>query len=75
MRFDINDIDSDPRERDAALAWLRRNEPVSWDERNGFWLATRHADVREVAKQPEIYSSAPKGPCGVRRPPPPGGPR
>jgi cytochrome P450 family 142 subfamily A polypeptide 1 len=62
VRFDINDVDSDPRERDAALAWLRKNEPVSWDERNGFWLATRHADVREVAKQPEIFSSAPKGP-------------
>ena len=62
MRFDINDVDSDPREREAALAWLRRHEPVSWDEKNGFWLAARHADVREVAKQPEVYSSALKGP-------------
>jgi len=60
--FDIDDMRSDPQEREAALVWLRRNDPVHWDAKNGFWLATRHADVREIAKNPEIYSSEPKGP-------------
>jgi cytochrome P450 family 142 subfamily A polypeptide 1 len=62
MHFDVNDLDTDPRERDAALAWLRRHDPIHWDAKNGFWLATRHADVREISKHPEVYSSEAKGP-------------
>jgi cytochrome P450 len=62
MGFDINDLDSDPALRDAELARLRREDPVHWDEVNGFWLLTRYADVRAASKQPELFSSAPKGP-------------
>ena len=62
MEFDVNDLDSDPALRDAELARLRRDDPVHWDAKNGFWLLTRHADVREASKQPEIFSSQPKGP-------------
>jgi cytochrome P450 len=62
MEFDINDLASDPALRDAELARLRREDPVHWDDRNGFWLITRHADVRELSKQPELFSSEPKGP-------------
>ena len=62
MDFDVNDLDSDPALRDAELARLRREDPVHWDAKNGFWLLTRHADVREASKQPELYSSEPKGP-------------
>jgi len=62
MDFDINDLVTDPALRDAELARLRREDPVHWDERNGFWLITRHADVRELSKQPEQFSSEPKGP-------------
>jgi cytochrome P450 len=61
MEFDVDDLHSDPREREAALVWLRRHDPVHRDAK-GFWLATRHADVREIARHPEIYSSQPKGP-------------
>ncbi|MGH7336757.1 MAG: hypothetical protein ACREI7_04200, partial [Myxococcota bacterium] len=62
MAFDINDLDSDPAERDAELARLRREDPVHWDAVNGFWLLTRYSDVRAASKQPELFSSAPKGP-------------
>src|SRR5262249_47634102 len=62
IEFDIDDLRTDPAEREAALTWLRKNDPVHRDPKSGFWLATRHADVREIAKHPEIYSSAPKGP-------------
>ena len=62
MEFDINDLDTDPAERDAALTWLRREDPVYWDAANGFWLLTRHADVRAASKDPELYSSQAKGP-------------
>jgi cytochrome P450 len=53
------------RERDAALARLRREDPVHWDAANQWWLVTRHADVREVSRRPEIFSSEPRGPWHV----------
>jgi cytochrome P450 len=62
MSFDINDLDSDPAERDAELARIRREDPVHWDETNQFWLLTRHADVRAASKDPELFSSQAKGP-------------
>jgi cytochrome P450 len=62
MSFDLNDVDSDPAQRDAELARLRREDPVYWDARNQHWLLTRYADVRTASKQPELFSSQPKGP-------------
>lgn len=48
--------------RDAALAELRREDPVHWDAANQWWLVTRHEEVREVSRQPELFSSEPRGP-------------
>jgi cytochrome P450 len=61
MAFDINDLDRDAAERERDLARLRREDPVHRDV-NGFWLLTRHADVRSASKDPELYSSQAKGP-------------
>ena len=49
----------------AELAELRRSAPVWWNEQppgygfddGGFWLLTRHADVREASLKPEVFSS------------------
>jgi cytochrome P450 len=60
--MDINDLHTDPALREAELARLRREDLVHWDAANGFWLLTRYADVRAASKQPELFSSAPKGP-------------
>lgn len=62
MSFDINDLDTPVAERERVLTHLRREDPVHWDERNGFWLLTKHADVRDASKQPELFSSQAKGP-------------
>jgi cytochrome P450 len=62
MSFDINDLETDPALREAELARIRREDPVHWDEANGFWLLTRHADVRAASKDPELFSSQAKGP-------------
>ena len=62
MAFDINDVDSDPEQREAELARIRREDPVYWDDKNQHWLLTRYADVRAASKQPELFSSQPKGP-------------
>ncbi len=52
-------------ERDRALAELRRDDPVHWDAANQWWLVTRHEDVREISRSPEIFSSEPRGPWHV----------
>ena len=55
----------EPAARDRALAALRRDEPIQWDPKNEWWLVTRHADVREVSRNPELFSSEPKGPWHI----------
>ena len=62
MEYDITDLELPVGARDEQLAWLRANEPVHWDAKNGFWLVTRHADVLHVSKHTELFSSVPKGP-------------
>jgi cytochrome P450 family 142 subfamily A polypeptide 1 len=65
LEYDINDLTVSIPERDECLAWLRANDPVHWDAKNGFWLLTRHADVVSVSKNSETFSSVPKGPWHV----------
>lgn len=43
-----------------ALAALRRTDPVHWQpmgDEPGYWAVLRHADVVQVARHPEIFSS------------------
>ena len=37
--------------------WMRANAPVYFDEANGVWGVTRHADVRAVSADPATFSS------------------
>jgi len=60
--FDINDLSISPLEEAESFSWLRRNDPVHWDEKNACWLVTRHADVKYVSQHPELFSSEPRGP-------------
>ena len=55
------------RERDLAFATLRRERPISFHEEPevpmlgkgpGFWALVRHADVLEVSRHAETFSSA-----------------
>ena len=43
---------ADPHPR---FAWMRKNAPVYFDEKNQVWGITRHAHVQEVAKSPQIF--------------------
>ena len=46
-----------------AFAWLRANDPLRWVEPEGFrpfWVVTKHADVVEIEKQPEVFASEPR---------------
>jgi cholest-4-en-3-one 26-monooxygenase len=41
-----------------GLTWLRHHDPVHRDERTGIWGVTRHADIRDVSRRPELFSKA-----------------
>jgi cytochrome P450 len=52
-----------------TFKWLRENEPVIWndppqaldpslDNAKGFWSVTKHAHIREVSQNVEVFSSA-----------------
>lgn len=38
-------------------SWMRANEPVYRDERNGLWAITRHADVTDVERRSGVFVS------------------
>jgi cholest-4-en-3-one 26-monooxygenase len=43
--------------------WLRQHAPVFWYERpnvDPFWVITKHADIIEIGKQPEIFLNGPR---------------
>jgi cytochrome P450 len=55
-------------QRDEAFAWLRANEPVSWNDapdpiapdlpnEAGFWSLVKHDDIRYVSRTPELFTS------------------
>ena len=44
----------------AAARWLREKDPIRWYESelvDPFWLVTRHADVVEVSRNSQLWSS------------------
>jgi cytochrome P450 family 142 subfamily A polypeptide 1 len=41
----------------AAFTWMRANEPVYRDRRNGLWGITRHADLQEVERRSTVFLS------------------
>ena len=52
------------------LAELRKSEPVHWVDvpggtggfgDKGYWLVTKHADVKEVSKRNDLFGSSPDG--------------
>jgi cytochrome P450 len=70
---DIGSMDFWTRDRvfrEAAFAWLRRHEPVSWHgpaeslllppelNTKGFWAITKLEHIREISRQPKIFSNA-----------------
>lgn len=40
-----------------AFTWMRAHEPVYRDETNGLWAVTRHADLLDVERRAEVFSS------------------
>ena len=68
MAPEINLIDADVYQRGGPpyeqFCWLREHAPVYWHAYGGaggwpgFWAVTRHEDVAQVSRHPELFSSA-----------------
>ncbi|WP_241251447.1 cytochrome P450 [Candidatus Protofrankia californiensis] len=49
----------------SAYKWLRQNKPVGLANLDGYdpiWLITKHADIMEVEKQPDLFTSGVENP-------------
>jgi cholest-4-en-3-one 26-monooxygenase len=72
---DVNLCDPDIFQRGTPhemFRLLRREAPVFWHperQGGGFWAITKHADLREVSKNPTLFSSERQG--ALMRDPPP----
>jgi len=55
LAFDPGDPDF-IRDPFPLLARLRETDPVHWSEPLGAWILTRHAEVREAARDPRLSS-------------------
>jgi cytochrome P450 family 142 subfamily A polypeptide 1 len=59
LTFDLLDplLYQDRARMHAAFTWMRANEPVYRDARNGLWGITRHADLRDVERRSTVFAS------------------
>ncbi len=67
MAPEINLVDPDSYARNGTphdqLTWLRAHSPVFWHAAGGgegwpgFWAVTRHRDVEQVSRNPQVFSS------------------
>ena len=57
--FDLLDpyLYQDAERMHAAFTWMRANEPVYRDHRNGLWGITRHGDLKEVERRSSVFVS------------------
>ncbi|NUU20538.1 MAG: cytochrome P450 [Streptomycetaceae bacterium] len=67
MPLDEVDLADNDRFLDGATPWrmfhtLRENDPVHWqpeaEPNSGFWALTRHADIVQVDRDPETFTSS-----------------
>ncbi|MGH9389970.1 MAG: cytochrome P450 [Vicinamibacteria bacterium] len=57
MEIDLLDRNLYRGDPHPLYAWLRKNDPVHRDEKNGIWVLTKYADVVYVSKNPQIFCS------------------
>jgi cholest-4-en-3-one 26-monooxygenase len=57
MTVDLLDPELYRRNPHEVWTWLRHNEPVYRDGRNGLWGVTRHADLMDVERRSTVFVS------------------
>ena len=68
MTVDLLDPHLYQRNPHDVWSWMRANEPVYRDEKNGLWGISRHADVMDVERRSSVFVSG----LGYRAVPAPG---
>ncbi len=58
MDVDLLDGEFYARDPYPVFAWMRREAPAYFDEHNGLWGISRHADVKAIGRDPDRFSSA-----------------
>ena len=58
MTIDLLDPALYQRNPHDVWSWMRANEPVYRDEKNGLWGVSRHADVMDVERRSMVFSSS-----------------
>jgi cytochrome P450 family 142 subfamily A polypeptide 1 len=56
-RIDLLDGDLYAGDPTGVYAWLRANAPVYYDEINGLWGISRHADICAIERDPQLWTS------------------
>ncbi|MFZ4720966.1 MAG: cytochrome P450, partial [Ilumatobacteraceae bacterium] len=59
LTFDLLDpyLYQDVERMHAAFTWMRANEPVYRDDRNGLWAVTTHAHLKDVERRSQVFVS------------------
>ncbi len=57
LAVDLLDPDLYRRNPHDVWAWMRANEPVYRDDRNGLWGVTRHSDLMDVERRSTVFVS------------------
>ncbi|MEM8620395.1 MAG: cytochrome P450 [Actinomycetota bacterium] len=57
VEADLLDPELYRRDPHDVWAWMRANEPVYRDARNGLWGVTRHADIVDVERRSTVFIS------------------
>ena len=57
LQVDLLDPDLYQKNPHDVWSWMRANEPVYRDEKNGLWGISRHADVMDVERRSTVFSS------------------
>lgn len=57
LTVDLLDPDFYQSNPHDAWTWMRENEPVYRDERNGLWGVTKHADLMDVERRSGVFLS------------------
>jgi cytochrome P450 family 142 subfamily A polypeptide 1 len=57
LLVDLLDPDLYRRDPHDVWTWMRANEPIYRDERNGLWGVTRHDDLMDVERRSSVFVS------------------
>jgi cytochrome P450 family 142 subfamily A polypeptide 1 len=68
LEIDLLDPELYRRNPHDVWSWMRANEPVYRDDKNGLWGVSRHADVMDVERRSSVFVSG----LGYRAIPAPG---